>query len=489
MASIGIPINQDMSTRPFWSYATIGFVALQVCIMCFLLLFSLSNTFPVWIVLTLVIYMISTFLFIWLAKKEFDDLHEQLIFYFLIYFLFFIFSLKAVCILTYPKLFWPGIYKFNTSTIDHAYFIFLAGYIPFFTGYLICGKNRNSNTQAAINSISYEQEVDNSYVAPTILLIFICIIGLMLKAFSLYFLQIGDPNVLPTRIAIPYINGIIYFICANGLPLLLTVLLLLTAVKRRFLLFGCSLALLFIFAILDLSVGWKTPLLYSPLIIGMVVYACYRRNIKSIYRPLTIGLIALSLIGINAYVGIQYYRYSRISGKVDLSNTQNVIFSASVSENITSIITRFGGFEQILTVVSYIESHPNFKRLGFAAMWGNEATDYFTHKVIGHSRRSKTSFSSNQWGQFYISLGIWGVIAGMFVVGIMMRLVQKIFLDNCHIPLLRDSIVPSIFLLNRMIFASTGEFIYLAKYTLMLWICFWCIRRILVDKNIIHSRF
>ncbi|MBW2661222.1 MAG: hypothetical protein JRD93_04350 [Deltaproteobacteria bacterium] len=488
MVSNTTPISQDMRKRPYWTPATIIFIALQAGVMCYLLLFSLSNSFSVRIVLALVVYMISTFLFIWVAKKEFYDLHEQLIFYFIVYFLFSIFSLKAVCVFTCPKLFWPGIYKFNTSTIAHAYFIFLAGYIPFFTGYLIWGKNRNPNINTALNSKLYEQEIDESYVVPTTSLIFICIIGISLKAFSLYFLQIGDPNVLPTRIQVPYLTGIIYFICTSGLLFLLTVLLILTAVKRRFFLFGIGLALLLIFTILDLSVGWKSPLLYFPLIIGFVTYACYRRHIKSIYRPLTIGLIALSLIGVNAYVGIQHYRYLRISGKADLSNSPNVIFSASAAENIASIITRFGGFEQLVTVLSYIESHPEFKRLGFAAMWGNEATEFYTHKLIGSSKQSKTSYSSNQWGQFYLSLGIWGVIAGMFVVGIIMRLVQKIFLDNCHMPLLRDSIVPAIFLLNRRIFSGTGEFIYLAKYILILWICFWFTRRILGDKNI-HSRF
>ena len=472
----------------YWTPAATVFVLLQVVAIASLFLISLLNTLPIRIVSTFIIYVISSVIFIWWAKKRITNVYERQIFYFLLYYLFIIFTAKVLYALLFPEYFWPGAIGLTKATIDSAYYVFLVGYVPFFTGYLIWGKTIKLNIYSPNNVDSNETHNEKSYVFAANIIAVMSIAGLLVKAFSLYFLQIGVPSVLPQYFYLPYLSGIIYFASSAGLLLLLTVLIMLTAVRRWILYFCFSLILLLVYATMDLSVGWKSPLISCPLIIGMVAYVCRRSNAIIIYRSLLIGLVILSFISVNSYVGIQYYRFSKLAGKSDISRLSETIFSVSptIMRDLAAIYRRLGGLEQIIRVVAYLDKHPKFELIGIKSIWGNEATEFYTHKVIGSSMKSKTSYSSSQWGQFLFSIGMWGLIGGMFMLGILMRIVQRIFIKKYQISILYDAIVPNIFIFFRRVLAGTGEFIYLAKYILILWIYYWLIGRLLEQRKSIN---
>ncbi|MCG8448180.1 MAG: hypothetical protein MI725_01195 [Pirellulales bacterium] len=247
---------------------------------------------------------------------------------------------------------------------------------------------------------------------------FIAIVTLVYYFVLLFVLNIGRAGIAPPQIFFPGVTGVLHLLGQKTAVVIFTSFLALAVTRSTYTSLFWALAVLAVYAVLNLAAGWRRPLLVIVLCIGWYILLLADKKLQARLKPLMLITIVFSVM---LFGPIMAFRHSIIHGHMspleaikELANPE-VYVSQDYVQILTKISNRFNGLD--LYVVC---AHSFEEPLGPAYLFNGQFHRMFNVDVVGAPEWVVVSFASTVWGFWYAVLGkgmLWscGAFLAVFV--------------------------------------------------------------------------
>ncbi|MEW6037064.1 MAG: hypothetical protein AB1648_02255 [Pseudomonadota bacterium] len=243
--------------------------------------------------------------------------------------------------------------------------------------------------------------------------------------------NLGIPGVDPLYLGIPYLAGLLAFVIDSGFVFVSNILLFcgLALGRPKLMLYGLLLG--FTNAGIDLRFGSKDTAMYQLAIVAAyLAIARYSAGTKAanFRKTAMIAVTALAVFGIaviGAYKFFNSFRFAMLmEGHAGLSAAiDTALFnkSADSSNSVMEIYNRITGLETLAAIMHLREALAAGGSV--AGMFDGSIMQNLIYYVFG-TTDVKTAFSITEFGNFYLSGGLLGLVLGSLVLGYCFCLLQ-----------------------------------------------------------------
>jgi len=266
--------------------------------------------------------------------------------------------------------------------------------------------------------------------------------------------NLGVPGVDPLDLGVPYLAGFLAFVVDTGFFYASNVLLFcgLALGRPKLMLFGFVLG--FANAGIDMRFGSKDTAMYQLAV--TLAYVAITRNSKMVTvrdfrKTARIAMSVLVVLGVailGAYKFFNFYRFALLGGEEDIFRAISLALSSAGAvdsrSSLVEIYNRITGLETLTAVINLRDALNTSG--GLTAMISTDLADSFTFYIMG-TNEAKTAFSFTQFGFFYLSGGLGGLVFGCMIQGLFFCLTQLFVLRMRVHPAMKLAFFPVLWIL------------------------------------------
>ena len=363
---------------------------------------------------------------------------------------------------------------FNENYYHYSFFIFLIGYIFFSIPFFIFKNNKFNLNKIKIDLNLRKIKIINLFI-----------IFILMNFFSFAIrknFNVGVPTGIPNNKIAEYV-----WYTFDYLTIILLIYVIYNGLLSKSLFYNfLSFISPFIYGITVSILGWKSGFIWAFIItlhIMTVLKYFYNENVRFIKTKICVFFLVTVLLMPSIFIMSNDLRSDKnFLMKMNLNiivNKINYYFDKPINaENIIYIFNRITGISPLFITVAYedVNSENNVSFFSNLFQRGTyQPETYFgcdLLKIHAACPPPTTTFAPTSWSIFYIYNGIYGVMIGFFILGVISSLLEYLFLHSNN-----KSIIITIYTATfsisfpAMIFEGTIAF-YFKRHLLSLLLAF-----------------